>query len=46
MAAAGHPCDGNTPVRIEGARHEILFEKDVLRAEALNIITAFYARHH
>ncbi|WP_255557158.1 lysophospholipase L2 [Sodalis sp. dw_96] len=46
MADAGHPCEGNKPVRIEGARHEILFESDLLRAEALNIITAFFARHH
>ncbi len=46
MAAAGHPCEENKPIRIEGARHEILFEKDPLRAEALNIITAFFARHH
>lgn len=45
MAAAGHPCAENKPVRIEGARHEILFEKDVLRAEALDIITAFFGRH-
>ncbi|WP_413729314.1 lysophospholipase L2 [Sodalis sp. RH22] len=46
MAAAGHPCAENKPVRIEGARHEILFEKDSLRAEALEKIVAFFSCDH
>ncbi|WP_230492786.1 lysophospholipase L2 [Martelella alba] len=46
MAAAGHPCEANNPVRIEGARHEILFETDILRAQALNGIIDFFERHH
>lgn len=46
MAKAGHPCESNKPVRIEGARHEILFEKDALRAEALERITTFFGRYH
>ncbi len=46
MAAAGHPCEGNQPVCLPGARHEILFEKDSLRADALNMITDFFARYH
>lgn len=45
MTAAGHPCEGGKPYVIDGARHEILFEKDSMRAEALNAITAFFARH-
>lgn len=43
MKAAGNPCEG--PLTIAGARHEILFEKDSMRAEALEAIVAFFARH-
>ncbi|CAG8947846.1 unnamed protein product [Penicillium salamii] len=46
MAAAGHPCEGNKPRVIDGARHEILFEKDEMRAEALNAVVDFFSSHH
>ena len=45
-AAAGYPCEGEKPYVIEGAYHEILFEKDDMRARALNAILAFFERHH
>lgn len=45
MQAAGHACEGGKPYIIEGARHEILFEKDAMRAEALHAIVDFFARH-
>jgi len=45
LAAAGHPCEGNAPRVIKGARHEILFESDAMRAEALNATVDFFARH-
>ncbi|MDU4092899.1 MAG: lysophospholipase L2 [Pantoea sp.] len=45
LQAAGHPCEGGKPYIIEGARHEILFEKDAMRAEALHAIVDFFARH-
>lgn len=45
MTAAGQPCDGGEPLIIQGARHEILFEKDRMRTEALEAILAFFARH-
>lgn len=44
-AAAGHPCEGETPFIIEGAYHEILFEKDNMRNLALNAIIDFFDRH-
>ncbi|WP_034918660.1 lysophospholipase L2 [Erwinia sp. 9145] len=46
MAAAGQPCEGGKPQVISGARHEILFEKDSMRAEALHAIVDFFARHN
>lgn len=45
MTAAGHPCEGGKPRVIAGARHEILFERDDMRAEALDAIVDFFARH-
>ncbi|KAA6106401.1 lysophospholipase, partial [Pantoea sp. B_10] len=45
MAAAGHAVEGTTPYIIQGARHEILFETDAMRAEALNAVVDFYQRH-
>ena len=45
MAKAGRPCEGGKPLVIKGARHEILFERDDLRAQALNAIMRFYAQH-
>ncbi|HDL7501314.1 TPA: lysophospholipase L2 [Yersinia enterocolitica] len=46
MTLAGHPCEGGQPKLIKGARHEILFERDTLRAEALSAILRFFAQHH
>jgi len=45
MLSAGQPCEGGGPLIIAGARHEILFEKDSMRTEALEAITTFFARH-
>lgn len=45
MAQAGHPCEGGGPLVIKGAFHEILFERDVLRAEALLDILRFFAQY-
>lgn len=45
MVAAGRPCEGGAPRVIAGARHEILFEQDSMRAEALESILAFFSRH-
>lgn len=45
MTAAGQPCEGGKPYVIAGARHEILFEKDSMRAEALDAIVDFFSRH-
>lgn len=45
MTAAGQPCEGEKPWVISGARHEILFEKDSMRTEAIEAMLAFYARH-
>lgn len=44
-AAAGHPCEGNKPLVIKGAYHEILFEKDTMRSVALDAIVDFFNRH-
>lgn len=44
-AAAGKPCEGDTPLVIEGAYHEILFEKDDMRSVALTAIVGFFNRH-
>lgn len=46
MARAGHPCENNGPITMTGARHEILFETDPLRAQALTLIADFFMRHH
>ncbi|MOA51008.1 lysophospholipase L2 [compost metagenome] len=45
LSDAGHPCEGGKPWVIKGARHEILFERDAMRAEALNAILRFFAQH-
>ncbi len=45
MAAGGHPCAGGKPLRIEGARHEILNESDPYRLPALTAILDFFGRH-
>lgn len=44
-AEAGHPCDGGKPLVIQGAYHEILFEKDAMRSVALTAIVDFFHRH-
>ncbi|SFN50858.1 lysophospholipase [Izhakiella capsodis] len=38
----GNPCLGGVPRVIYGARHEILFESDVMRTEALNTVITFF----
>ncbi|MGV3345465.1 lysophospholipase L2 [Enterobacteriaceae bacterium LUAb1] len=45
MADARQFCEGGEPQVIQGARHEILFEKDHMRAEALTAIHDFFARY-
>ncbi|MTH47604.1 lysophospholipase L2 [Intestinirhabdus alba] len=45
-AAAGHPVEGRVPLVIKGAYHEILFEKDAMRAAALNAIVEFFNGHN
>lgn len=45
LSATGHPCEGGKPWLINGSRHEILFERDAIRAEALNVILRFFAQH-
>lgn len=45
LSDAGHPCEGDQPQVIKGARHEILFERDAMRTEALNVILRFFAQH-
>lgn len=45
-AAAGHPCWGDKPYVVKGAYHEILFEKDSMRAEALTAIVDFFDAHN
>lgn len=45
MTAAGQPCEGGKLTVIPGARHEILFEKDSMRTEAIEAILAFFDRH-
>ncbi|MEX2979892.1 lysophospholipase L2 [Serratia fonticola] len=45
LSDAGHPCEGGKPWVIKGARHEILFERDAMRAEALNAILRFFVQH-
>lgn len=41
---AGLPCEGERPLLMSGARHEILFEKDEIRALALNHIVLYFDR--
>ncbi len=43
MTAAGQPCAGGRPEVITGARHEIFFEKDRMRAEALEKTVNFFS---
>lgn len=45
-AAVGYPCDGGKPLVINGAYHEILFEKDAMRSVALHAIVDFFDRHN
>jgi lysophospholipase len=44
-AAAGKPCEGDKPLVIQGAYHEILFEKDDMRSVALHTLVEFFNRH-
>lgn len=45
-AAAGAPCEGEQPLVINGAYHEILFEKDAMRSVALHAIVDFFDRYN
>lgn len=42
-SVAGYPCYMTHPQIIPGARHEILFEIDDMRAQALTLITDYFA---
>jgi lysophospholipase len=44
MKAAGNPCYGGMPLVIQGARHEILFERDEQRVQALDATLRFFAQ--
>ncbi|RLM20713.1 lysophospholipase [Brenneria alni] len=46
LAQSGHPCVGRIPQIIKGARHEILFEKDNIRAQAFALILAHFAHYY
>ncbi|PWC14680.1 lysophospholipase L2 [Brenneria corticis] len=46
LAQSGHPCAGEAPRIIKGARHEILFEKDNIRAQAFELILEHFARYY
>ncbi len=41
---AGYACYPTHPIVLSGARHEILFEKDPIRAQALQHITDFFTQ--
>lgn len=43
MKRAGHPCATGAPVTISGAHHELLFEQDPLRVEALQQVLHFFS---
>ncbi|GAB7217056.1 hypothetical protein OS42_36690 [Dickeya oryzae] len=43
LAAAGHPCVGGRPYVVRGARHDILSEKDAMRADAFGQILQHFS---
>ncbi|MDR0805977.1 MAG: lysophospholipase L2 [Enterobacteriaceae bacterium] len=45
LADAGNPCAGGVPKIISGARHELLFECDALRTQALMAILEFFTQY-
>ncbi len=45
LAEAGHPCVGGAPVVIKGARHELLFEEDGIRAQVFTHILNHFAQY-
>ena len=45
MRLAGHPCTGDKPLTIAGARHELLNESDEFRIPALNETLKFFEQH-
>lgn len=45
MQNNGKPCYGAKPYLIAGARHEIFFEKDNIRAKALQLTMDFFLHH-
>ncbi|NKI75710.1 lysophospholipase L2 [Dickeya sp. CFBP 2040] len=46
LAAAGHPCVDGRPYVIRGARHDILSEKDAMRADAFGRILQHFNHYH
>ncbi|MFP1740344.1 lysophospholipase L2 [Lonsdalea quercina] len=46
MAVAGHPVAGGKPQVIRGARHDMLFEEDTVRADVLRRILHHFAQYH
>ncbi|ACS84062.1 lysophospholipase L2 [Musicola paradisiaca] len=46
LSEAGHPSVGGVPRVIQGARHDILFETDAMRAEALGLILTHFSQFH
>lgn len=45
LAQAGHPCVGGEPQIIAGARHELLFEQDEIRAQVFTQILTHFAHY-
>ncbi len=45
-AEAGFPLEGGEPLVIAGAYHEILFERDAMRSQALKAIVDFFDSHN
>lgn len=45
LAAAGRSCVGGAPQVIAGARHEMLFEKDAIRAQVFDFILNHFAQY-
>ncbi|WP_127959128.1 lysophospholipase L2 [Serratia microhaemolytica] len=45
LVTVGGDCEGGKPWIINGAYHEILFEQDQIRTQALSVILRFFAQH-
>ncbi|MGL5006011.1 MAG: lysophospholipase L2 [Plesiomonas sp.] len=42
MQQANHPCANGSPITIQGAHHELLFEQDAMRKQALQYVLNFF----